>query len=84
MGPFAASINDSGEVTGSALDSAENYFSFTQSGSDTPVDFRGPKDQTGYGPSAGKINASGRIIGWYWDSSVHQRGFFRDVLPPGN
>jgi hypothetical protein len=84
FGTTAASINDSGEVTGYALDSAENYFSFTQSGSDTPVDFRGPKDQTGYGPSAGKINASGRIIGWYWDSSVHQRGFFRDVLPPGN
>ncbi len=84
FGTTAASINDSGEVTGSASDAAGNYFSFTQSGSDTPVDFWGPKDQTGYGPAAGKINASGKIIGWYWDSYVHQRGFFRDVLPPSS
>jgi len=66
------------------LDPAENSFSFTQSGSNLPVDFRGPNHQTGYGPAAAKINASGKIVGDYIDSSFHERGFFRDVLPPGN
>ena len=84
FGTTAASINDAGEVAGWALDPAENSFSFTQSGSNLPVDFRGPNHQTGYGPAAAKINASGKIVGDYIDSSFHERGFFRDVLPPGN
>jgi len=79
------SINDSGEVTGNGYITENNNlgYSFTQSGASVPSEFEDPlagRDQE-HGTFATKINAEGRIVGWYTDSVGMAHGFVRDVLP---
>jgi len=80
---FARGINDSGAITGTHSDSANQWHGFVRDPSGTYTSFDAPdagSQSSGTTPTA--INASGEIAGFYQDSSGMFHGFVRD--PSGN
>jgi hypothetical protein len=81
---YPRSINDSGEVVGSAIVEEVSY-AFNRPGSKAVI-FQDPSASinVSQGTVGLKINSLGRIVGYYYDSTGQIHGFVRNALPPAN
>jgi hypothetical protein len=74
-------INDTGEIAGSCLDSANSYHGFVRDAGGNYTVFDEPnavKGVSGHGTIVSGINANGVTTGYYSDTALINHGFTRD------
>jgi hypothetical protein len=74
-------INDTGEIAGSCIDSANSYHGFVRDAGGNYTVFDEPnavKGVSGHGTFVSGINANGVITGSYGDTALINHGFTRD------